>query len=59
VLEAVREPQQRVSQLVALDEGSLGIEAAVEAHAADAAGESTELVCGRRPGGRCNTLDRR
>jgi hypothetical protein len=47
-----------MGQLVALDEGSLGIEPTGEAQAADAAGESTQLVGGRRPDGRCNTLQR-
>jgi hypothetical protein len=48
VLETVREPQQRVSQLVALDEGSLGIESTVETHAA---GERSKLFGSRRPSG--------
>jgi hypothetical protein len=55
VLETVREPQQRVSQLVALDEGSLGIESTAEPDAADAAGERSKLFGSRRPGGHANT----
>jgi len=47
-LQPVREPVQRAGQLVALNEGSLGIEPTVKAHAADAAGESTKLRRDRR-----------
>jgi hypothetical protein len=50
VLEPVREQPQRVGKLVALDECSLGIKAAVQTEAFDDASERSKLFGRRRPG---------
>jgi hypothetical protein len=54
----VRESAQRVGHLIALDVCSLGIEPPVEADAADAGGERTELIGSGWTGGGADSLAR-